>query len=86
MQASTPCRNKPMRQGDPCAHNQPNGWPSGAQLREPSLKAKRLVGVGRKTRVYRFRAMSRKRRKGPSIAALPLAPRELGLAPRPPMH
>jgi hypothetical protein len=38
-----------------------------------SLKAKQLVGVGRKTRVYWFRAMSRKWREGPTIAALPLA-------------
>jgi hypothetical protein len=49
MQASTRSRNKPLRQGDPFAHNQPNGWPCGAQLRELSLKAKRLVDVGRKT-------------------------------------
>jgi hypothetical protein len=51
-----------MRQDDPFAHNQPNGWPCGAQLRELSLKAKRLIDVGRKTRVYQFRAMPPKRR------------------------
>jgi hypothetical protein len=81
LRAIGPCGRRPVR-----PQPEPNGWPSGTQLRELSLKAMQLVGVGRKTRVYWFRAMSLKWREGPTIAALPLALRELRLAPGPPMH
>jgi hypothetical protein len=40
-----------MRQGDPFAHNQPNGWPCGAQLNFPSRPSGLLTSAERRASI-----------------------------------